>query len=173
MPSENMKEEKSLKEKAIEEFKVFWIVALFLAVVFCTFTLYRRLILREVGVSYFHYGAGVVQALIIAKIILIGQAFGLGKRFEEGPLIIAAVFKAVLYGVLVAIFAVLEHLIDGLIHGKDAAMVWQELLGLGKDEILARTLMVIVTFVPFFAFWETGRVLGEGKLLAMFFRRRA
>jgi hypothetical protein len=173
MPSENMKEEKSLKEKAIEEFKVFWIVALFLAVVFCTFTLYRRLILREVGVSYFHYGAGVVQALIIAKIILIGQAFGLGKRFEDGPLIIAALFKAVLYGVLVAIFAVLEHLIDGLIHGKDAAMVWQELLGLGKDEILARTLMVIVTFVPFFAFWETGRVLGEGKLLAMFFRRRA
>jgi len=171
MPSENKKEE-GLKEKAIEEFKVFWIVALFLAFVFCAFTLYRRLILTEVGVSYFHYGAGVIQALIIAKIILIGQAFGLGKRFEEGPLIIAAVFKAVLYGVLVAIFAVLEHLTDGLIHGKNMEAVWQELLGLGKDEILARTLMVIVTFVPFFAFWETDRVLGEGKLFAMFFQRR-
>jgi hypothetical protein len=172
MANEN-KKEMSLKEKAIEEFKVFWIVALFLAFVFGAFTWYRRLILTEVGVSYFHYGAAVVEALVIAKIILIGQALGLGKRFEDGPLIVAALFKAVLYGILVAIFAVLEHVIGGLIHGKNMAAVWQELLGLGKDEILARTLMVIVTFVPFFAFWEAGRVMGQGKLLAMFFQRRA
>ena len=171
MPGENKKE--GLKEKAIREFKIFWIVALFLAFVFGAFTLYRRLILTEVGVSYFHYGAGLVEALIIAKIILIGQAFGLGKRFEDGPLIVAALFKAVLYGVLVAIFAVLEHVVEGMIHGKDMAAVWEALLGLGKYEILARTLMVIVTFVPFFAFWETDRVLGEGKLFAMFFQRRA
>jgi hypothetical protein len=172
MPDEK-KNKVGLKEKAVEEFKVYWIVTLFLAFLFCAFTWYRRLILTEVGVSYFHYGAGLVEALIIAKVILIGQAFGLGKRFEDDPLIVAALFKAVLYGVFVALFAVLEHIIGGLIHGKNMEAVWQELLGLGKDEILARTLMVIVTFVPFFAFWETNRVLGEGKLLAMFFQRRA
>ena len=171
MPSEN-KKEPGLKEKAIREFKVFWLVTLFLAFLFCAFTLYRRLILTEVGVSYFHYGAGLIEAMIIAKIILIGQALGLGKRFEDGPLIVAALFKAVLYGVFVALFAIFEHLIDGLIHGKNMTLAWQELLGLGKDEIFARTLMVIVTFVPFFAFWETDRVLGEGKLFAMFFQRR-
>jgi hypothetical protein len=172
MPDEK-KREMSLKEKAIEEFKIFWIIALFLAFVFCAFTLYRRLILTEVGVSYFHYGAGVVEALIIAKIILIGQALGLGKRFEDGPLIVAALFKAFLYGILVALFAVLEHVIGGLFHGKDWAAIWETLIGAGKDEILARTLMVFVTFIPFFAFWETGRVLGEGKLFALFFQRRA
>ena len=177
MPGENNKldenKKEGLKEKAIQEFKVFWIIALFLAFVFCAFTLYRRLILTEVGVSYFHYGAGIVEALIIAKIILIGQAFGLGKRFEDGPLILAALFKAVLYGILVALFAVLEHVIGGLIHGKDWPAIWEALLGVGKDEILARMLMIIVTFIPFFAFWETDRVLGEGKLVAMFFQRRA
>jgi hypothetical protein len=172
MPNENNKHA-GLKEKAIAEFKVFWLVTLFLAFLFCAFTLYRRLILTEVGVSYFHYGAGLIEAMIIAKIILIGQAFGLGKRFEHGPLIMATLFKAVLYGVFVAAFAILEHLIGGMVQRKNLTTAWQELLGLGKDEIFARTLMVIVTFVPFFAFWETARVLGEGKLFELFFQRKA
>jgi hypothetical protein len=68
---------------------------------------------------------------------------------------------------------VLEHLIEGFAHGKDWGSIVRALLGLGKDEILARTLMVIVTFIPFFAFWETNRVLGEGRLYALFFQRRA
>jgi hypothetical protein len=40
---------------------------------------------------------------------------------------------------------------------------------LGLYELLARTVMLIVAFVPFFAFWEIGRVLGPGRLSALFF----
>ena len=36
------------------------------------------------------------------------------------------------------------------------------------DELLARTLVVLVAFVPFFAFGEIARVLGEGKLSELF-----
>ena len=32
--------------------------------------------------------------------------------------------------------------------------------------------MLIVAFVPFFAFWEIGRVLGLQRLAAMFFAKR-
>jgi hypothetical protein len=162
-----------LKEKAIEEFKVFWVVAAFLALMFGAFTTYRRLILTEFGISYVHYGAGLIEALIVAKVILIGQALGIGKRFEHGPLIVAAVFKALLYGALVAAFAVAEHWIEALVHGKDLASVWRGFVGLGKDEILARMLMVIVAFIPFFALWETNRVLGEGKLSALLSQDRS
>jgi len=162
----------SLKEKAIEELKAYWIIFAFLALMFSAFTAYRRLILTEFSISYFHYGAGVVEAAVIAKVILIGQALGLGRRLEEGPLITAALFKAVVYGGFVGLFAFLEHVIEGLLHGKDWEDILHGLLSIGLDEILARTLMVIVTFIPFFAFWETNRVLGEGKLLALFFRKR-
>jgi hypothetical protein len=161
-----------LKEKAIEEFKVFWIIAVFLGLMFGAFTGYRGLILSEFGVGYIHYGAGLIEALIVAKVILIGQALGLGKQFEDGPLIFAALFKAVLYGAFVALFAVVEHLIHGLIRGQDLPAIWQSFIGLGKDEILARTLMVVVTFIPFFSFWETNRALGPGRLFALFFQRR-
>ena len=43
---------------------------------------------------------------------------------------------------------------------------------LGAYELGARVLMLIVAFVPFFAFGEIGRVLGAQKLAAMFFAKR-
>ena len=33
--------------------------------------------------------------------------------------------------------------------------------------------MIIVTLVPFFAFWETDRALGDHKLFSLFFHNRA
>jgi hypothetical protein len=43
----------------------------------------------------------------------------------------------------------------------------------GKDELLARCMIMFVAFIPFFAFEELERVLGEGKLSKLFFRRRS
>ena len=43
----------------------------------------------------------------------------------------------------------------------------------GADELTARALMLIVAFVPFFAFCELGRVIGMSKLAAMFFSKPA
>jgi len=40
------------------------------------------------------------------------------------------------------------------------------------DEVLIRNLVVFSFLIPFFAFWELRRVLGEGKLFDLFFRRR-
>lgn len=39
-------------------------------------------------------------------------------------------------------------------------------------EILAGLLVLFVAFIPFFAFKELERVLGENKIGALFFRRR-
>jgi len=162
-----------LKERAAREMKAFFIIALYLAFVFSGFNLYKRLVLREVGVSYFNYGAGVIEAFIIGKLILIGRALGFGKRFEHRVLIVGTLFKAAAYGVLVAVFGVLEHLIGGLVHGQDLADAWLDLLSKPTDEMLARTVMMIVTFIPFVALLEIDRVLGEGRLIALFFQRRS
>ena len=96
----------SLKERAIEELKVFWLITLYLAVFLGAFTVYRRLILKEFGVAYLHYGFALIEALIIAKVILVGQALGLGRRFEGKPLIVSVIYKSVLFGLFVALFGV-------------------------------------------------------------------
>lgn len=48
-----------------------------------------------------------------------------------------------------------------------------ELFGKGKDELLANTLVVFVSFIPYFGVKELGRVLGKDKIGALFFRKRA
>src|SRR3974390_2556485 len=93
---------RKLKERALEELRVYWTVFAFLALMFGAFTLYRRLILHEAGIGYAHSGAGLIEAAIVAKVILIGQAMSVGRGVERRPLIIAVLVKAVLYGLLVA-----------------------------------------------------------------------
>ena len=128
--------------------------------------------MQEAGISYAHWGAGLIKAAIIAKVILLGQAMRIGKGIESYPLIISVLVKATLYGLLVGVFNVLEHVIEGLAHGHTWEAIEHRVVVNGPDEILADGLMVLVAFIPFFALWETGRVLGEGKLAELFLHRR-
>jgi hypothetical protein len=137
------------------------------------FAWYRRFVLAEYQISYLHYGTAVIEALILAKVILIGDAVGLGRRTHDKPLIYPTVRKAVVFSVFVGIFAIVEHMVEGLIHGKGVAGGLATLWSEGKDEILARCLVTFFAFIPFFAFRELGMLMGEGKLRRLFFRRDA
>lgn len=162
----------ALRERLAEEFKLFWVIAIYLMLMLGSFTWYKRFILSASGIDYFHYGAAVLEALVLSKVILVGRALGLGRRFEMMPLAMSAPFKAVEYGLLAGLFFLLEHLIGGLIHRESWAGIAHGLTTRGYGEILAQTVMVIVSFIPFFAFWEANRALGEGKLVALFFQKR-
>ncbi len=162
-----------LKERAIEELKAYWIITLYLAVFFSALTNYRRLVLAEYGVTYVHFGFALIEALIIAKVILIGRAFGLGRRFEHKPLAWSVIHKSLVFGMLVLLFGILERVVEGLLHREGMAGILQRIAAIGADEITARAVMVVVAFVPFFAIWEIGRAVGLRKLSAMFFSPRA
>jgi hypothetical protein len=157
-----------LKDRALEELKVFLVSALYLWMFLGSFTVYRRLVLAETGVTYLHYGFALIEALIIAKVILIGRMFGLSRRFEDKPLIVPVFYKSILFGVFVFLFGIVEHLVEGWVHERG---LLAGLHDVSAYEIGARALMLIVSFVPFFAFWEIGRVLGTRKLAVMFFSK--
>jgi hypothetical protein len=147
-------------------------IFLFLALFFGAFATYRRILMREMGFSYFHYGFAAFKALVLAKIIMLGQYARVGKIFDDRPLIVPTLYKVVLFSFFVLAFEILEHLVGGLIHGKDLMDIFQEIISAGRNELLGRTLVVLVAFVPFFAFSEIGRLLGEGRLSELFFCRR-
>jgi hypothetical protein len=160
-----------LKEKAAEELRLLLLIFAYLAAFFVAFLTYRRLVSREFGVNSFHYGYALLEALIIAKVILIGKALGLGQKTARRTLASAVLRSSVVYGALVAAFEVLEHVIDGLIHHKTLAESLQTLLDKGVWEVLGRTLVIFVAFIPFFAFWELGHLIGDKKLFDLFFRK--
>jgi hypothetical protein len=164
-------EAKSLKERALEEFKAYGVITLYLWVFLGSFTIYRRLILAEADVPYLHYGIALIEALIIAKVVLIGRVFGFTRRFEDRPLIVPVIYKSILFALLVMLFGVAEHLVTGWFHKQGLFGGLREIAEVGVYEIGARALTLTVAFVPFFAFSELGRVIGRGRLAEMFFSR--
>ncbi|HRH86892.1 MAG TPA: hypothetical protein PLO41_08590 [Rubrivivax sp.] len=162
---------RSLKQRALDELKVYWVITLYLWLFLGCFTVYRRLILAETGVAYVHYGIALVEAMVIAKVVLIGRIFGFSRRFEDRPLIVPVIYKAIVFALLVMGFSVVEHLVGGWLHHRGLAGGLREIAATGVYEIGARMLMLTVAFVPFFAFCELGRVLGPGRLAGMFFAR--
>jgi len=162
---------RSLKERAREELRLYWIITLYLALFLVALTMYRRLVLAEVGIAYLHYGFALVEALILAKIILIGEAIGVGRRFERSSLLVTAVVKSILFSLLAFLFTMVERVIEGLVHGKTWSAILASFVENGFDEMQARALMMFVAFVPFFAFWEMRRVLGAERFEAIVLSR--
>jgi len=166
------KEKTGWKKKVAHELLEYWVNFFYLVFFFGAFAWYRRLILAEHQITYLHYGTAIVEALILAKVILIGDALRLGRKFEDRPLIIPTLYKVVVFSFFVGVFAILEHSIGALLHGKGLMGGVREILTEGKDELFARCLLTFFAFIPFFAFKESGRVLGDGKLRGLFFHRR-
>ncbi len=160
------------KQRLWHEFIDYWLTVLYLAVYFGAFTVYRRLILAGYEIEYLNYGFALIQALILAKVILVGDLF-LTKPFKNKPLAIPTLFRTVTFTIWVVIFSILEHTVRGLLRNEGLAGGANELLGKGKYELLANCLVVFFTFIPFFALRESNRVLGEGKIWNLFFHSRS
>lgn len=161
----------SVKQRFEHEMKDYLITAAYLAAFFVSFTTYRKLVLAEYHLGYFAYGWALMEAMILAKVILIGQFLHLGDRFRDRPLILSTLWKSIVFGLLVAVFVVLEHVVTALLHHRPVASEFQLTGGQGY-EMLARVQLMLVAFVPFFAFREISAVLGEGKLIELFFHGR-
>jgi len=163
----------NLKKKLLHEVKAYWIYVAYLTLVFGAFTWYRRLILADVGITYTDYGVALIEALIFAKVIMIGDAIHLGRGFEHKPLIFPILLKTAIFTLFVGLFVLIENAIKSLIKSKGAVEGVMEFLGKGSYEIIAGSLVIFVAFIPFFALRELSRVLGgEGKILDLFFKSR-
>ena len=166
------KKKGNLKEKVYHEFVEYWINVCYLTLVFAAFTIYRRLILASYDITYTNYGFAVIEALILAKVIMIGEVARLGRGFEQKPLIFPTLYKTLIFTLFVAVFTVLEHVTKGLWKGTGLMGGLAEFLGKGHHEILANSIIVFVSFIPFFGVKELGRVQGRNTIQALFFRKR-
>lgn len=161
------------RQRVIAELKKFAGVFVYLAVFFEAFALYSRLLLHAYNLEYFTYTAPLVSALILGKIILIGEATGLGRTFEEHwPLIVSTLYKAFVFGLLAAAFHVFEEAAKALLYHKPLAQAFEEFRTVpGAYNLAARALVLFCAFIPFFALRELQRV-GGLNVYNLFFRSR-
>jgi hypothetical protein len=163
----------NFKQKAKLEFRKLLICFAYLAIFFCSFIFYRNLIVANFTHSYFHYGFGIFEAFIMAKIIMLGQMLHLGEqKFANFPLIVPTFYKACIFSLFVFVFSIIEHYVGGFLHGKDSMEITHELINTNMNEILVRSWIKFIALVPFFAFLEMERIFGEGKIVDLFFKIR-
>ena len=163
-------EKPGIKQKLAHELREMTWIFLYLAAFLCALATYSTLLMREFHLSYFAYGTALLNALILAKIILLGEYFKLGRKHEGKPLMFAAIFKAFQFAVLMAVFHVIEEVIKHLVHGLGARGALRELTAGGLTEILGRNLVFFCALVPFFTGRELRRIMGEEKFAALFLR---
>ena len=161
-----------VKAKLRQGIESYLLISLYLWVALGSFTIYRRLVLAEQGITYLHYGVALIEALIIAKVVVVGRVFGYGRRFEDAPLALPVIYKSVMFALLVMGFSVIEHLVSAWYHGQGLQGVLDSISSVKLSSVGARVLLLTVTLVPFFAFFEVARVLGGDRMRALFTTRR-
>jgi hypothetical protein len=172
MPHNNeMKSRRWEKILVHEMFEYFFNFA-FLAFFLVAFAWYRRLLLASYHIEYYGYWAPLIEAAVLAKVIMIGDALHMGREFRNKPLIVPTIYRTIVFSVLVVLFSVLEKVVGALLHGKRAAEGIAELTTTGWQGLLAWYVLIIVAFLPFFTVKEIERVFGAEKIRGMFLQGR-
>jgi len=161
--------EPSLKQKVKHEFQDYVIVSLYLAFFFCSLATYTKLLVKGNKDSPLSYAFALINALVIGKVILIGEMAHFGKELEHRPLYQSAIYKAFMFCLLALPFHFVEEVIKRIIHGGAFGSVLREIR---IDTFICRSVVIFSTFIPLFAFRELRRVLGENKFHALLFRSR-
>ena len=90
-------EGKTLKQKALHEFKEFIWISLYLFVFFWMFLEYKSIILQEQGIGYVAHGVALINALVLGKFMLIARALRPGHRADNAPLIYPTLLKSAIF----------------------------------------------------------------------------
>ena len=162
---------RTLKHLAYHELKKFLVIALYLWLVFGLLIIHRSVVLAEYHIDIAYHGVALINALALAKVMLIAEDLHLGKRFNEAPLIYPTLLKSALFAVVLACFKVLEDAAIGLYRGESFSQSIADLAGGTWSGILVLTVLLFVVLVPFVGYGELGRVIGEDRLKQLFFHR--
>ena len=161
-----------LKERASDEFKSFLVIFLYLWVVFGLLSIHKSLVLSQRHLDYPEHAFAIINAFIFAKVLLVGEHFHLGTRFNHKPLIYPILHKCFVFTVVLICFHIVESVLVGVWHGNTIANSFPPILGGSLKGILSVGVMCFVVLLPFFAFREIGRVVGRRELSALIFTRR-
>jgi len=162
-----------LAKRIVHEANEFVVVFLFLAPFFISFAIFRVHLMGVCGKESSSYATEVlkalVNALVLAKVILTGDVIRLGKPIESRPVIFTTIYKAAVFTVLYIVFTVVENTVRSLFHGLTFEAALQSIAHTEKGDLLTLSLVVFFTFNPFFLLREIRRVLGVEKFRSVIF----
>ncbi len=158
--------------KAAEEFKAMLALAGYLYIGLGALLLERTALLHAEGIEYAAWGGAAVKALVLAKFMLIGHALHLGERYRHKPLIWPTLHMGLMFLLLLLLLTSIEELAVGQIKHRPLADSLGHIAGTTPYMAAGNLLLMFLILLPYCAFRTLGGVIGDGKLVRLFFVSR-
>src|ERR1035438_235407 len=100
---------RTVKQKAVQGMMEYLFISFYLGVVLSLFTVYKVVILAEHNIDFAPHGFAIINALALAKIILVAQELHFAEQLRDAPLIYPTLLKSFAFTMLLAFFKVVEH----------------------------------------------------------------
>jgi hypothetical protein len=160
---------RDLKQRILDEVIKFLGIAFYLWVMFGMFALHESVVAEKNHINYHFYGFAVVNALILGKVMLIAEDLNFADWFKDRPLVYPILCKAVAFSALFLLFDVVEEVLVGIFKGKTIAESIPSIGGGSPSGVFFVGIILAIALIPFFAFREIGRALGERELHSLLF----
>jgi len=157
----------NLKERAVHQLREFLAMFIYLWVLLTLFVINQSAVLAREHHNYQAHFFAFVNALILAKVLLIGEDLHLGNRFRDKPLLYSIFYKCFVFTIFFIGVHILERAIVGVWSGRTIAQSFPDIGGGSLNGILSLGATVFVALIPFFAFREISRVIGPGELWSL------
>lgn len=158
---------KSLKARAFSEMKKYLLITLYLWVLLALFSLYKKELLQENGINYWNQSYAIVNAMVFAKVMLLGEMLDLGARLRKLALIWVVFGKSLLFTILLIVFHMAEEMLRAWIKHLPVAETVLNFGGGSWFGIFIYAALLFVTLVPLFAFREVSDAMGKDQLWRM------
>ncbi|HUK09451.1 MAG TPA: hypothetical protein VLX09_16365 [Stellaceae bacterium] len=160
------------KARVIHEIKQLFFMFFYLWLVCGLFVLNQTVILGERNITYVAvHGVALLNALVLAKVMLIAEDLRIGNRFAQRALIYPILYKAAVFSILFIVAYTLEKVIVGYFGGESASASLPYLGSNTLRGVACVWAILFVSLIPFFTIREIGRVIGARELWNLVFRR--
>ena len=173
-PEEGSPDERrlTLKEKATFQLKEFLGIFFYIWILSAAVAVHESIILGKGHLNYQAQGFAIINALILAKTLLIGEDLHLGTKFARNkPLIYAILYRCLVFSVFIVAFQFVEEVVVGMFRGRTFTEMFPAIGAESLIGIFSRGAVVFVALIPFFTFREVGRVIGKSELWSLLLTR--
>ena len=157
------------KHILVEELRSYLLSFLYFWVLLGTFMVHQDIALREHSIGFAPHGWALINALVLAKVMVIVEKLRLGSRIVPHPLIYPIVIEAFFLALLFIGIHVLEHVIGGMVAGETVAASIPLIGGGGFLGLILAALSIFIALIPFCGFRQLSHALGPGRMRQLLF----
>lgn len=159
----------ALTRRAFSASRKFVAIFLYLYVVFGLFRIHEYIVLKQHDLAFTNFGWAFVNALVMAKIMLVAEELHFGRRLETLPLLYPVLGKSVIFAIVLLAFHIVENVATGLWRGQTIAASVPGIGGGGLTGVVLVCVIISIMLVPFFALNEMTTLIGGRRLYALIF----